>query len=78
MKNRGIIALLAILIIVLSFFAYLMSSKNLISPKTFEREITKIETVSEPDTVDAIEKDLKETDITNLDAELDQIEADIN
>lgn len=55
-----------------------MSSKNLISPKTFEREITKVETVSESDTVDAIEKDLKETDITNLDAELDQIEADIN
>ncbi|MDP3917737.1 MAG: hypothetical protein Q8Q30_01000 [Candidatus Woesebacteria bacterium] len=78
MKSKLVISLLAILVIVLAVFGYLMSSKELVSPKTFEREITKVETVSELDTVEDIEKDLTETDLTNLDAELDQIEAQIN
>ncbi len=78
MKNNSFISLLAILVIVLAFFAYLMASKGLDASKTFEREITKVESVSESNNVEDIEKDLKETDISNIDAELTLIEAEIN
>lgn len=78
MKNRLVISLLAILVIVLVVFVFTMSTNDLTSPKTFEREITKVETISESDDVDTIEADLNATDLDNLDQELSSIETELN
>ncbi len=78
MNNKLVISLLAILVIVLGAFGYVMSSKEIASPRLYEKEITKVETTSKEDDIDSIEKDLDETDIDNIDQELPEIEAQIN
>lgn len=78
MNNKLVISLLALLVIVLAGFAYVLSSNTLESTKTFEREITKVEESSESNEVDDIEMDLSETDVDNVDKELSDIEAEIN
>lgn len=78
MKNKLVISLLAMLVIVLGFFAIVMSSKDVAFPKKYERQITKVEQTSDSDDVDAIEKDLEETDLDNLDNELVDIQAELN
>jgi hypothetical protein len=78
MASKGIIVLLAVLVLVLGFVSYLLSSKALISPKSFENEITKVETTSDSTDIDDIEKDLDETDLDDLDAELSDIEAELD
>lgn len=78
MKNKLVISLLAVLVIVLAVFVFTLSSDVLVSPKTFEREITEVETVSDSDEVESIEVDLKETDLDNLDNELSDIETELN
>lgn len=76
--NRLVIALLAILVIVLGFFAVLVSSKDITSPKKYEQQISKIEKTSESDDVESIESDLEETDLDSLDVELSDIQAELN
>lgn len=78
MKNKLVISLLAILVLALGTFAYVMSTKEIVSPRLYEKEITKVETTSESDEVDQIEKDLDETDVDNVDQELLEIEAELN
>lgn len=78
MKNKLVISLLAILVIVLGVFAIVMSSKDVIFPKKYEREISKVETTSDSDEVESIEKDLNETDVESIDLELTDIEAELN
>lgn len=78
MKNRLVVSLLAILVIVLVVFVFTISSDVLVSPKTFEREITKVETISESNDIDTIEADLNATDLDNLDQELSSIETELD
>lgn len=78
MKNKLVISLLAILVIVLSVFAYVLSTKTLESTKSFEREITKVEEVSDSDEVESIDEDLDQTDVDSLDKEMLDIQAEIN
>lgn len=78
MKNKGIIVLLIMLVLVFGFVSYLLSSKTLISPKTFENEIAKVETTSDSTELDDIEKDLDETELDNLDTELSDIETELD
>ena len=78
MKNKGIIVLLVMLVLVLGFVSYLLSSNILISPKSFENEIAKVETTSDSTELDDIEKDLEETDLDNLDTELSDIAEELD
>jgi hypothetical protein len=79
MKNKGIIALLSILVIVLGFFAYLFATKKVgISESNMNSDIAEVENVSNLDDVDTIEDELDSTDIDNLDNELESIEKEIN
>lgn len=80
MKNKGILVLLSILVIVLGFFSYLISSNKLTSPVniTYEKDIQKIEDVSKSDDLDDIEYDLDNTDLENIDTELALIEGELN
>lgn len=77
MKNKLIISLLAIMVLIVGLIAYLFSSKTLVSPNRFENEITKVETVSNSTEIEDIEKDLEDTDFENLDEELSDIEAEL-
>lgn len=78
MKNKLVISLLAILVVVLGLLAVLVSDKNMISPKKYEREMAKVETTSDSDDIDSIEKDLEETNLDNLDSELVDIQSELN
>lgn len=48
------------------------------SPTTFEQEIRQLQTQSISDETNDIEKDLKETDFSNIDKELQDIEDQFN
>lgn len=78
MKNKLTISLLAIMVLIVGFVAYLFSSKTLISPDRFENEIAKVETTSDSTEIEDIEKDLNGTDLDNLDTELSDIEAELD
>ena len=78
MKNKLVISLLAVLVIVLGVFAVVMSSRDVIFPKKYESQITKLENTSDSNEVDSIEKDLEDTDLDNLDSELSDIQAELN
>lgn len=78
MKKKGIIALLAILALVLGIFAYLFSTNTLVSPIKYEKELAKVEQMSDSDDISDIEKDLEETDLDNLDSELSDIETELS
>jgi hypothetical protein len=47
-------------------------------PKSYDTEINKIQTQSTSDDVNAIEKDLLDTDFDNLDAEIQEIEKELD
>lgn len=55
-----------------------MSDKKVVFTEKYEREITKVETMSESDDINSIEKDLENTDLDNLDLEISDIEAELN
>lgn len=78
MKNRAIISLLAILALVLGIFAYLLSSKSLVSNNSYEAEIKRVEAVSESDEIVDIETDLENTELDNIDSEMEDIEAELD
>lgn len=78
MSNKLLLSLLAGLVLVLGIFAYLNFSQKIASTKVFEKEVTKIENVSESNEIDAIEEDLNQTDLENLDQELTSIETELN
>lgn len=78
MKNKAIISLLAILAIILGVFAYLLSTKSLVSENNYQTELDKVETVSDSDEIEAIETDLNDTELENIDAEIIQIETELD
>ena len=78
MKNKLTIALLAIIVLIVGFVAYLFSSNTFISPIKFEKEISKVEQTTNSDQTSDIEKDLEETNLDNLDTELSAIEVELN
>lgn len=84
-SNKNIIILLAALLVVaFAFMALVLLPKKRVSvPKKqtrtgYEQEIDQIETQSTSDTVESIEADLGETDLSDLDRELQDIENELN
>ena len=76
-NNRNFIILLAIFIAVSLVIIY--QTTGFLGPKsTKDKEIAKIETQSTSDAVEAIENDLNDTDLENLDRELQYIENELN
>ncbi len=73
-KNFLLILLAASLILGGIWYFLLKEGAPLVTPA----DITKLYNQSESDDTSAIEKDLEETDLTNLDAELTDIEDELN
>ncbi len=77
MKNKLVVSLLAVLVIILAIFVFTLSSGIVTSPRLFEREITEVENTSSSDEINEIEKDLTNTNLDNLGKEISSIENEI-
>ena len=75
--NKNIIILLASVVIVISVVLILMQ-KGFPKKTDYEVEIMKLQTQASSDNVEAIEKDLLNTDLENLDYELQDIEKELD
>lgn len=74
--DNSMIILAAVLVLVAGVTAYLLSLYNNRQP-TFEEAVTKVETQSQSTKTEDIEKDLEETDFSELDKEVVEIEAEL-
>ncbi len=72
-KNNFILILTAAAIIFIGIFAYFLNSSDL----TFKQEVAKLKTQSTGSEVGSIEQDILDTDLSNLDKELTDIEKEI-
>ncbi len=72
--------LAAILVVALGIMAVVLSRNylNKDSNKMFNTEIQQMQTQSESDNLDTIEKDLEETNLNDIDKELLNIEKELN
>ena len=77
-KKNTILILAAILVILLGATAYWLSTSDYGENLVFTRELKQIEKQSSSDEVEAIEKDLLETDLSGIDKELKDIEAELD
>lgn len=76
-SNKNTIIILASLVIVISVVLVLIQ-QNLNKPAGYEVEIKDLQTQSSSDDVNAIEKDLLDTNLENLDSELLEIEKELD
>lgn len=67
----------AAIFILLVYMGFSIFSRNRSTP-SLEKEVARIQTQSESTEIESIEKDLMETDLNNLDRELNAIEAELN
>lgn len=75
-SKNSLLILAAILVVLLAGTGYYLSKNKPL--EITPRDVTKLTTQSSSDDVDAIEKDLNQTDLADLDAELTDIEAEFN
>lgn len=78
MKNKLVISLLALLAIVLAVFIYVITTGNLQTNVSYQKELQQAEKMSDSNEIEDIEKDINETDLGNIDAELDDIENELD
>lgn len=76
-KNFMLVLAIAVAIAIFLIF-FIRRGYRLPRVTTTDRQTTLLETQSSSDEVDAIEKDLMETDLTELDRELQDIEQELN
>lgn len=74
--KKNTIILLASLVIVISV-ALILIQNSLDAPKKYEADIQELQKQSTSDEVDVIEKDLLNTNLDNLDTELQDIEKEL-
>lgn len=79
MKNKYLLTLLIILVIVIGSVVYVFSNFEF-SPKdtSNKNDLTKYETVTDSDDVELISKDLDETNVDDVDREMLQIETELD
>lgn len=78
MSNKNTILVLAAVSVILIAITLLLSKRESVEKVRFDSEIKQIETQSSSDEIGAIEKDLEDTDLSDLDRELQDIEAELN
>ncbi|MBU0569372.1 hypothetical protein KKB40_01155 [Patescibacteria group bacterium] len=76
-QKNMFIALTAIMVVIMGIIALVTIKKTKPTPSAFNREVVQITTQSNSDEIDAIEKDLMDTDFENLDKELKTIETEL-
>jgi hypothetical protein len=77
-KKNSLIIFAGAMVVLTGFIAMsLIQKPSPAQPTQFDREIKQIETQSDSDEISAIEKDLMQTDLNNLDKELEDIENEL-
>lgn len=76
-SNKNTLIILASLVIVISV-VLISLQLGMNKPESYDVEIQQIETQSASDDVNAIEKDLMDTDFDNIDAEIQEIEKELD
>lgn len=77
LSNKNTLIILASFVMIIAVvLIYLQRNAN--KPKGYEAEIKQVQTQSASDDVNAIEKDLLDTDFEDLDTELQEIEKELN
>jgi len=78
-KKYTILFVATVLSVLIGIMAYSLWAKpNPQPPTQYEQELSQIQTQSTSDETAAIETDLQDTDLTALDKELQDIEAELN
>jgi len=75
-SKNSILILAALVVLLLGATNFWLSKRNPLETK--EPDVVKLETQSSSDETSDIEKDLEETDLSHLDAELNDIEAELS
>ncbi len=75
--NKLVMILAGALLVVLGVVSYLLSSGKLTSEVPFQTSLKNTEVQSDSDEIPAIEEDLNDTNLQELDKELDDISAEI-
>lgn len=78
MNKKNTILVLAAALIFFTAVAYWLWSSKYVENLIFSGEIKQIQKQSTSDEVEAIEKDLQETGLSDVDKELEDIEAELN
>ena len=77
MKNKVLLLTLSIILLSAAIFAYLWTRGMFIAKPNNTTELTQLETYSDSDDVEKIEEDIDGTDVENVDAEMTQIEMEL-
>ena len=79
-SKRNIILTLAAALVILTAYAAVKTYRKPaeLTPVTYEEQMAKLDTQSESDSTESIEADLGNTDLENLDSELQDIEMELN
>ena len=78
-RKNFLLALAAILVVAMGYMALALSKQSRKSePSSFEQEIRRFNSQSSSDDVNDIQKDLSETELDNLDKEVQDIDAELN
>ncbi len=81
MNSKNVLMILSgTLVVVLGLIGYILysQSKTPTKKQTTDVQAVQLEQQSDSDTTDSIEKDLNDTDLTNIDKESTSIQAEIN
>jgi hypothetical protein len=77
-RRNFLISLATLLVFAMGYMAVKTYKKPAeVKPMTFDQQIQKTQTQSNSDSVDSIEKDLNETDLNNVDSELQDIDKEL-
>ena len=77
-KSHAYLFLLAVGLAVVGLFAYMLLLSNKMSNRKTGSDVAKLDSQSQSDSVDSIERDLKETDLKDLDRELQDIDKELS
>ena len=79
-KKDFLVFLAGTLVVALGVMAFVLSRNylNKDSAKMFDTEIQQMQSQSQSDSLDAIEKDLEETNLNDVDKELQDIQEELN
>ena len=76
-KKNTILSLAAVSVVIIAG-ALILTERKSLKEIRFDNEIKQIETQSSSDEIEAIENDLENTDFSDLDRELQDIELELN
>ncbi|OGM20594.1 hypothetical protein A2714_02765 [Candidatus Woesebacteria bacterium RIFCSPHIGHO2_01_FULL_38_9] len=80
-RKYFLLFLAALLVVALAYMGFTLYNQRM-TPKTstttYEKELQQMQNQSQSDGVDDIEKDLTETDLSDIDKELQDIETELN